>query len=86
MIKLKGLLIEDKAEKYFDKKRQQLKGAKNVDELLNIMVKDIDKAGQKSYKSNLQRTFNKKFKGDFKKIQKYCIKLINEYEHNYYSI
>lgn len=75
-----------KAEKYFNSKRRLLDRATTVNGLINAFIVDYDDPVRAAEYGRLKREINKQFKGDFKKSKAYFHRLLNEFEHNFYSI
>lgn len=70
----------------FQEYSNKLRNARNINELLNVLISDIDPHITKDEMKKIrQKECNKKFKGNFLKYQSYCIEKCNEAEYYYYQ-
>lgn len=74
------------AEKKFDNQRSEIKNAKSVNSMIEIISNEALLLNRGSFKKILRKTVNKKFKGDIEKTREYFISQLNEMENNFFSI
>ncbi len=77
-------LSESAAELYFEEKRNKIKAANTVEEVLDVVAGDT-LGNKEKYKASLKKFVNQKFKGKLEQAKAYFIKQLNEYEDNYFT-
>ena len=67
--------------KYFDRKRKEINNSATMNELLDVLCKDVTNSGQ--YYKWLKKAFNRDFKGNLIKAKEHSIRLTDIDEDNY---
>ena len=73
------------AEKYFAWKHKRVHMCRTIFELLDVMSCDINEPMRTTYQKDLKKQLNSLTRGNLEKCKEVCARMLNEYEHTYYS-